>query len=98
MVGTGFAAWLLTLLNKKVRNNEYKFKQRSGAVPRDEKIKVMVVSGFSVVPRNKLYTGFISGSGPRADTVKVEQCTLPDPKLRRLKKLNLDPRPDFLLC
>ena len=72
MVGTGFAAWLLTLLNKKVRNNEYKFKQRSGAVPRDEKIKVRVVSGFSVVPRNKLYTGFISGSAYRADTIKVE--------------------------
>ena len=72
MVESGFAAWLLTLLKKKVRNNEFKFKQRSGAVPRDKKIKVWLGSGFSVVPRNKLYTGFISGSAYRADTIKVE--------------------------
>ena len=73
MVGTGFAAWFLTLLNKEVRNNEYKSKQRSGAVPRDEKVEVRVVSGFTVVPRNKLYTGFISGSAYSTDNIKVER-------------------------
>ena len=72
MVVSGLAAWLLPLRKKKVRNHEFKFKQCSGAVPMDKNITVKLVYGFSVVPRNELYTGFISGSAYRAHTIKDE--------------------------
>ena len=81
---------------KKVRNNEFKFKQCSGAVPMDKNITVKVFTA-SVLCR---VTNFIPDSypGPRIGLILLRLSALPDPKLRRLKKLNLDPQPDFLLC
>ena len=64
---------------KKVRNNEFKFKQCSGAVPMDKNITVKLVYGFSVVPRNELYPG------PRIGLILLRMSTLPDSTMRRLK-------------
>ena len=90
MVESGLAAWLLPLRKKKVRNNEFKFKQCSGAVPMDKNITVKVFTA-SVLCR---VTNFIPDSypGPRIGLILLRLSTLPDSNMRRLKKLTLDLR------